>query len=50
MVGSARKKSLGDIEFAEAEAVLQGIKLATDAGFFHLIVEYDSINTVQESY
>ncbi|KAK9185424.1 hypothetical protein WN943_025780 [Citrus x changshan-huyou] len=41
---------LGDIEFAEAEAVLQGIKLATDSSFFPLIVESNSINTVQESY
>lgn len=39
MAASARKKSfLGDVEIADAEAVLQCIKLATDSGFSPLIV------------
>ncbi|KAK9208188.1 hypothetical protein WN944_000542 [Citrus x changshan-huyou] len=45
MAASARKKSfLGDVEIADAEAVLQCIKLATDSGFSPLIVESDSAN------
>lgn len=42
MAGSAQKKSFhSDIEFAEAEAVLEGIKLALDSSLSPLIVESD---------
>lgn len=51
MAASARKKSfLGDVEIADAEAILQCIKLATDSGFSPLIVESDSANVVLLSH
>ena len=37
----------GDIEFAEASAILEGIKLAEELGLIPLVVESDSLNVTR---
>ncbi|GAY41190.1 hypothetical protein CUMW_057530 [Citrus unshiu] len=42
-----RRRFFGDIELAEASAILEGIKLAENLGLTPLVVESDSINVIR---
>ncbi|KAL9409651.1 hypothetical protein AB3S75_047964 [Citrus x aurantiifolia] len=44
---SSRRCFFGDIEFAEASEILEGIKLAEDLGLTPLVVQSDSINVIR---
>lgn len=47
MAASTSQSSyFGDIEFAEASAILKGIKLVEDLGFLPLLIESDSVNVI----
>ncbi|KAL9439976.1 hypothetical protein AB3S75_018774 [Citrus x aurantiifolia] len=44
---SSRISFSGDIDFAAASAILEGIKLAEELGLIPLVVESDSLNVIR---